>query len=46
MSKKVYNIAAIGFAHSHIRGNIYDFANCVGRVNCVAQLTLNHVSRL
>jgi predicted dehydrogenase len=33
---KEYRIAAIGFAHSHIRENIRDFASCEGRVKCVA----------
>ena len=36
MSKKVYNIAAIGFAHSHIRENIRDFAVLEDRVKCIA----------
>ena len=33
---KEYRIAAIGFAHSHIDGNIRDFAACKCRVKCVA----------
>jgi predicted dehydrogenase len=35
MAKK-YRIAAIGFAHSHIDGNIKDFSTCKDRVEFVA----------
>jgi len=33
---KVYRIAAIGFAHSHIETNIKEFAGCAGRTEMVA----------
>ena len=33
---KKYRIAAIGFAHSHIDGNLRSFAECKGRVEFVA----------
>ena len=33
---KEYRIAAIGFAHSHISGNIKDFATCGDHIKCVA----------
>ena len=36
MPDKKYRIAAIGFAHSHISGNIRDFAECGDRVEFVA----------
>ena len=36
MPKKQYRVAAIGFAHSHISGNIHDFSTCGDRVAFVA----------
>jgi predicted dehydrogenase len=36
MVKKQYRIAAIGFAHGHVWGNIRDFASCGDRVAMVA----------
>jgi len=36
LDKKKYRIAAIGFAHSHIDGNLRDFASCGDRVEFVA----------